>query len=126
MKPNLVIIQPPHVGMDAEVEQLCEEFCESHYVYLIRPHSAVRDDSPAGVRFLNHPLDNLPGFGRVDTAISVMDPEAMDSLRTFYPDSRTAVWDPREKNDFIDSLLKPTVIRGDFGEHESRELARAM
>jgi hypothetical protein len=126
MKPNLVVIQPPHIGMDAEIEQFCEEFCKSHYVYLIRPNSEFRDDSPAGVRFLNHSLDSLPGFGNVDTAIAVLDHEVMDRLKAFYPESKLALWDPREKGNLTDSLLKPTVIRGDFGECEERELARAM
>ena len=125
MKPNLVVIQPPHIGMDAEIEQFCEEFCESHYVYLIRPNSALRDDSPAGVRFLNHSLDSLPGFGSVDTAVAVMDAEAMDRLKASYPESKLAMWDPREQSDLI-SLLKPTVIRGDFGERDEQALARAM
>ncbi|MES2921941.1 MAG: hypothetical protein V4819_10350 [Verrucomicrobiota bacterium] len=129
MKPNLVILQPPHIDLDSVIEQFCESFCDSHYVYLVRPNSPPRDDSPAGVRFLNHPLDRLPGFGTVDTAIAVGDPTAAARLRECYPDSKLAVWHPGENGevpDLILSLLRPTVVRGDFGESEERDLARAM
>lgn len=129
MKPNLVIVQPPHIHLDSLIEQFCESFCVSHYVYLVRPHSAVRDDSPAGVRFLSHPLDHLPGFGSVDTAIAVGDAEAAARLRECYPDSKLAVWHPGENRavpDEILSLLRPTVVGGAFGESEERDYARAM
>jgi hypothetical protein len=131
MKPNLVVVQPPHIRLDSLVEQFCEDFCESHYVYLIRPDSAFREDSPAGVRFLSHPLDGLPGFGCVDTAIAVGDPEVAERLRECYPDSKLAVWHPRENGELpahINSLLRPTVVAAEFGEtgKKRRGLARAM
>ncbi len=129
MKPNLVVVQPPHIQMDSLIEKLCEDFCDSHYVYLVRPHSECREDSPAGVRFLNHPLDRLPRFGSVDTAIAVADPEVADRLKEFYPESILAVWDPsnrKELPDLISTLLKPKVVQGAFGESDHPDLAKAM
>ncbi len=129
MKPNLVVVQPPHVQMNSLIEQFCEDFCDSHYVYLVRPNSEVREDSPAGVRFLNHPLDRLPRFGSVETAIAVADPEVADRLKEFYPESALAIWDPNNREDLpnlLASLLKPKVIQGTFGETKSGELAQAM
>ena len=129
MKPNLIIVQPPHVCVDSMIEQLCEDFSETHYVYLVRPNSEIRDDSPAGVRFLNHSLDRLPGFGKVDMAIAVGDPLVADRLKECYPESKLALWDPRENSGFpelIASLIRPKVVRGDFGEPQALELAHAM
>jgi hypothetical protein len=129
MKPNLVIVQPAHIHMDSVIEQFCEDFCDSHYVYLVRPNSEFRDDSPAGVRFLSHSLDRLPGFGRVDAAIAVADVEVASRLKECYPESKLALWNPGDTGelpDLIDSLLGPTVVRGDFGESEERDFARAM
>ncbi|MES2657166.1 MAG: hypothetical protein V4689_01040 [Verrucomicrobiota bacterium] len=129
MKPNLVILQPAHTHLDSLIEEFCESFCDSHYVYLVRPCSALRDDSPGGVRFLSHPLDRLPAFGRVDTAIAVADADAMDRLREVYPDSQLAVWHPGETGEVPDpilSLLRPTVVHGTFGESSERDFARAI
>ncbi len=126
MKPNLVIVQSLNIHMDSEVEQFCEDFCDSHYVYLIRPGSEFREDSPAGVRFLGHALDSLPEFGSVETVISVADPEAAGRLRESYPESKWAVWYPGQNGDLIASILRPTVVRGDFGKPRIRDFARAM
>lgn len=129
MKPNLVVIQPPHIQMDSLIERFCEEFCESHYVYLVRPHSGFREDSPAGVRFLGHSLDQLPRFGSVDTAIVVADPELEEQVKDFYPEAKRAVWDPRASGDLpelIGSILKPKVVRGDFGEQDTLNFAQAI
>ena len=130
MKPNLVVVLPPHLCMDSVIEQFCEEFSDSHYVYLVCPNSEFREDSPAGVRFLNHPLDRLPRFGHVDAAIAVADPEVAALLRECYPESKSAVWNPGENDgqvpELIATLRGSKVVRGEFGETESRELARAM
>ncbi|HEX7261978.1 MAG TPA: hypothetical protein VF258_09200 [Luteolibacter sp.] len=129
MKSNLVIVQPPHVRWDSVIEQWCESFCESHYVYLVRPNSKFREDSPAGVRFLGHSLDRLPAFGSVDTAIAVADPAVAERLKECYPQSNIAVWDPGADGglpDSISSLFKPSVVRWDFGQPQKRNFARAM
>ncbi len=129
MKPNLVVIQPPHIRLDAMIEKFCESFSESHYVYLVRPASVFREDSPAGVRFLNHPPDCLPRFGKVDAAIAVADPELAEQLKHCYPESRLALWDPREGGELpeeILSLLNPAVIRGEFGGPHDADLAEAI
>lgn len=129
MKPNLVIVQPPHIHMDAAIERFCESFCDSHYVYLIRPDSVFREDSPAGVRFLNHSLDHPPGFGKVDAIIAVADPQVADRLRACYPESRLAVWHPGENDAVPDlklSLLGPVMVRDGYGGADESELARAM
>jgi hypothetical protein len=130
MKPNLVMVQPPHVCLDSVVEQICEELCDTHYVYLIRPNSTLRADSPGGVRFLNHSLDRLPGFGQVDMAIAVADPSVADRLKECYPGSKLAVWDPGGKGklpELIASLLRSTtVVRCAFGEPQESKFAHAM
>ncbi len=129
MKPNLVVFQPYHVQLDNVIEEFCESFCDTHYVYLVRPHSKLRGDSPAGVRFLNHSLEGLPGFGKVDTAIAVGDPEVVARLRESYPTSKLAVWHPAENGDVPDkilSLLRPTVLRGDFGGAVEPDFAQAI
>ena len=130
MKPNLVVLLPPHFPINPVIDQFCEDFCDSHYVYLIRPHSEFREDSPAGVRFLSHPLDCLPGFGRVAVAIAVANPALADRLKECYPESKLAFWNPTEGNgevpDRIASMLKPTVVRGDFRTSGKRDFARAM
>ncbi len=116
--------------MDSVIEQICEDFSESHYVYLVRPHSEARNDSAAGVRFLSHSLDCLPAFGSVDTAIAVGDPALADRLKAHYPDSKLALWDPSETVELpeqILSLLRPTVIRGDFGGSDNdQDFAQAI
>jgi hypothetical protein len=129
MKPNLVIVQPPHIRGDSVIEQFCESFCESHYVYLVRPGSKFRDDSPAGVRFLSHSLDRLPAFGTVDMVIAVADPAVAERLKECYPESKLALWDPVSCDKLPDAilpLLRPSVISGEFGEAYKPSFARAM
>ena len=129
MKPNLVIVQPPHFLMASVIEQFCEDLCESHYVYLVRPHASYREDSPAGVRFLNHSLDCLPRFGSVETAIAVADHEIGDRLKECYPDSKLAVWEDvgnAELPEHLASLFRPSVVQGAFGTSDAPDLARAM
>jgi len=129
MKPNLIVVQTAHSEIDTQIEMFLEHFCESHYVYLIRPHSGLRDDSPAGIRFLSQSLDHLPDIANVDAVISVGDPQAADRLKETYPDSRSALWDPEAEAylpDLFVSLLSPTLVRGDFGPADDRDLARAI
>ncbi|MEO5714934.1 MAG: hypothetical protein ABIT37_15755 [Luteolibacter sp.] len=129
MKPSLVVFQPAHSEIDTQIEMLLEHFCDSHYVYLIRPHCPLRDDSPAGIRFLGHSLNHLPDISNVDGVISVGDPQAAARLEETYPDSRFVVWDPEAAAclpDLFVSLLAPTLVRGDFRPAAVPDFARAM
>lgn len=129
MKPNLIFVQPAHVEINDQIEMFCEHFCDTHYVYLIRPNSEFRDDSPSGLRFLNNPLNQLPGFSDVDTVVSVADMEVAALLTATYPTSKLAVWNPEEETqipEILVNLLKPTVILGNFGAADGIDLARAM
>jgi len=59
----------------------------------------------------------------------VADPEVAERLKQSYPESKHAVWHPSENGeqpDQIASLLKPSVVRGDFGESKARDFARAI
>ena len=104
MKPNLIVFHQSDAASESAVETLCENFCDSHYVYLIRPGSEFRDDSPAGVRYLNHTLDRLPGFADVALTIAVGEPELEDALRSAYPESASTGWDPSYGQNFCDSI----------------------
>ncbi len=130
MKPNLLFVQTTRFEINPQIEKFCEHFCDTHYVYLIRPGSEFRDDTPSGLRFLNHSLDSLPGFADVDTVISVADePEAADRLKEHYPSSRIEAWDTEDElrlPELLVSLLRPTVVKGDFGTPTQGDFARAM
>ncbi len=127
MKPNIVIVQPAHIESDAAIDTFCETLSDTHYVYLIRPGSAPRDDSPAGVRFLNHSLDRLPGFAQVDMAIAIGEPDLAARLKMAYPASGHTAWNPNEGDAFLDSFLASTkIVRGDFGKADEKTFARAM
>ena len=129
MKPNLFIVQLPHIHLDAIVEEFCERLSNSHYVYLDRPDSDPRDDSPAGVRFLSHPLEHLPDFGSVDTAISIGDAKAAARLRECYPEAKLAVWHPGDDGKVPDEillLLAPRAANIGSGDFEERDFARAI
>ena len=127
MKPNILIVQPAHLEFDAAVDIFCESLSETHYVYLVRPGSAFRDDSPAGVRFLNHSIDRLPGFADVDTVIAIGEPGIADQLKKAYPASTHTAWDPTYDNDFLESFLASTkVVQGEFGNEAAERLNRAM
>lgn len=127
MKPNIVIAQPANIECDAAIDIFCESLSETHYVYLIRPGSAPRDDSPAGVRFLNHALDRLPGFADIETAIAIGDDGVADHLRKAYPQCELRTWDPEMDDTFLESFLSSgKVVEGSFGVHHDAELAKAM
>ena len=129
MKPNLVFVQPVPLAIDIRIEEICESFCDSHYVYLVRPGSAFRDDSPAGVRFLSNPLDRLPGFAKVETVVLIGHPQTADLLRNTYPHSKHTLWDPEDESRLPDlhiAILRPTVVHGDFGPAEELEYDRAI
>ena len=93
MKPNLLVVQPADHALDPIIEKFCESCSETHWVYLVRPASVFRDDSPAGVRFLTNPLDKLPCFP-VDIAIAVGDEGIAAKVKEKYPDSETLFWNP--------------------------------
>lgn len=127
MKPNLIVVQPAEIGFDSVIEDYCEKLCETYYVYLIRPGSEFRDDSPNGLRFLNHSLDHLPGFADVDSVIAIGGSEIYDSIRKAYPASSLASWDPENDGEFpFPSTFRPTVVQGRFGNREAGDLARAI
>lgn len=93
MKPNLLVVQPTDRDLDPIIEKFCDSCSETHWVYLVRPASGFRDDSPAGVRFLTNPLDQLPSFP-VDIAITVGDEGIAAKVKERYPDSQSLLWDP--------------------------------
>jgi hypothetical protein len=135
MKPNLLIVQPQPFESDPAIERFCETLSETHYVYLIRPLPAFRDDSPAGVRYLNFSPDRLPGFGDVESVIVVGAPEIAGRLKEQYPAARHGHWNFESDGEFPFDLLpslSDTIIQGDFGhtaaeeEEEEEPLARAM
>jgi len=129
MKPNLLIVQPPHVAADSVIDRFCESLCDTHYVYLIRPISTFREDSPAGVRFLNLSADRLPGFGEIESVIVVGDSEIAGRLQEKYPTAHHALWDLESEGELPFSLipsLAGNVIDGKFGHATERELAHAM
>jgi len=129
MKPNLVFVQPTHLNIDNEIEKFCESFCDSHYVYLVRPNSPFRDDSPSGLRFLSNPLDQLPGFSDVRAAVSIADPATTDRLRETYPGSAHTTWDPEDESclpALLISLLRPTVVQAEFRPAQEIEFSHAM
>ncbi len=130
MKPNLIVVQPPDCIADERVEQLCETLCESHYVYLIRPASRFRADSPGGVRFLSHSLQRLPGFAEVDTVIAIREPAVAERLKEAYPHSNLHFWDPAEDHDLPEAirskLERSRIVEGDFSQRPDAELARAI
>lgn len=120
MKPNLLVVHPYAAESDPVIDQLCETFCETHYVYLIRPIPTILDDSPAGVRFLNFSIDHLPGFGEVEKVIVIDSPEISDRLKEKYPTACFNLWDRKSKL----PLDSDTIIHGDFGQVDM--LAEAM
>ena len=129
MKPNLILVQTAHHDNATDVESLCERLASLGYVYLIRPGSAFRDDSPAGVRFLGNPLDGLPRFGKVDTVISVGDTATTRHLETFYEGAQITEWNPsagKELPACLAEVLSTKVIPGNFSTARERRFSRAM
>lgn len=128
MKPNLLIVQPHSAESDSVIDRFCETLCETHYVYLIRPGMTLRDDSPAGVRFLNFSPNRFPGFGQVESVIVVGSSEIAGRLKEQYPTARHGRWDVEADGEFPFFLvpsLSETIIQGEFGQLEE-PLARAM
>ena len=132
MKPNLIVVEPPECPADARIESVCELLSEWYYVYLVRPGSGFRDDSPGGVRFLNHSLDRLPGFADVAIAVAIREAAVAERLKAAYPQSRLAIWHPdRELPQILEARLRlrgldSRVVAGDFRPRPAPELARAM
>lgn len=127
MKPNLLVVQPPHVDADPAIDRFCESMCESHYVYLIRPATQSIEDSPAGVRLLRYSPDRLPGFGEVESVIVVDDLEISGRVKEQYPTARHALWNLKTHGDSPLLETSPdTIIRGEFGQASDQPLARAM
>lgn len=117
MKPNLLVIQPSPSAADSAIDLFCESLSETHYVYLIRPLDAFREDSPAGVRFLNFSPAHLPGFGEVESIVLVDEADHAPRLEEQYPGARHWRMDSTSGPDFIiPGLSQPdTIISGDFG-----------
>lgn len=129
MRPNLIVVHQSDAASNSEVEKLCEKFCKSHYVYLIRPGSEFRDDSPSGIRYLGHSMDRLPGFADVALTIAVGEPEVEEALRRAYPESTSTRWDPGLGRDFSENLgwdVPHSIIRGDFANARHGKFAKAM
>jgi len=129
MKPNLLVVQPPHIDADAAIDRFCESMCESHYVYLIRPITQSIEDSPAGVRLLRYSPDRLPGFGEIESVIVVGDTKMAGRLQEKYPTAHHALWDLESQGELPYSLipsLAENVIDGEFGHATERELAHAI
>jgi hypothetical protein len=131
MKPNLLIVQPQPVESDSAIERFCETLSETHYVYLVRPIDALREDSPAGVRFLHYSPDRLPSFGEVESVIVVGSPEISARLMESYPAARHGFWDLESDSEFPLELVPSfsnTIIQGEFGHATEADepLARAM
>ncbi|MEP2777674.1 MAG: hypothetical protein ABJQ29_09190 [Luteolibacter sp.] len=128
MKPNAIVVQPSHVEFDEIIENFCEKLSDTHYVYLIRPFSEIRDDSPGGVRFLNHGLDRLPGFAEVGAAIAIGEAEIAAILGEAYPMSKCVVWDPRFGDPIPKTLMdmmNPVIVQGHFQQKKREDYASA-
>lgn len=129
MKPNILVVQPSRPDADAAIDCFCEALSGSHYVYLIRPLSGHREDSPAGVRFLNFSPDHLPGFGEVESVIVVDGIEHTSLLQKKYPAARH--WHLDSEDAAVLELTDApapdaTIIEGDFGVPVYQERARAV
>jgi hypothetical protein len=129
MKPNLVLIQPPHVTADSVVDLFCEAMCETHYVYVLRPSATFCEDSPAGVRFLNLSLDRLPDFGEVESVVVVDGADIAARVQEKYPSAQLCHWSLELDGDFPAAFapaFSSTVIQGSFGRSADPQLAKAM
>lgn len=128
MKPNILVVQPSRRDADPAIDCFCEALSGSHYVYLIRPLTTFREDSPAGVRFLNFSAECLPGFGEVESVIVVDGLEHADVLQEKYPAARH--WhldsDACDVLKLSESGDPDTIIEGDFGTPAYQECARAV
>lgn len=129
MKPNLIVIQPMQPDSDPAIDSICEMLCETYYVYVIRPLRTFRDDSPAGVRFLNYSYDRLPGFSLVETVIIVNGSELAGRLKTQYPSACQLLWNgvigAETSAEFIPKLSH-TIVQGEFGHPAAKPFARAI
>jgi hypothetical protein len=129
MKPNILVVQPSHPDSHPAIDCFCEALAGTHYVYLVRPLSSHRDDSPAGVRFLNFSPDHLPGFGEVESVIVVDGIEHTSLLQEKYPGARH--WHLDSDDSAVVELTDgtapdTTIIEGAFGTHGYQERARAV
>ena len=129
MKPNIVVIQPSPADGDSSIDHFCETLSKTHYVYLIRPIEGFRDDSPAGVRFLNFSPDRLPGFGEVESIILVDGADLAPRLQEEYPTARQWLWNRKTDGGDLISFVavdRDTIIQRDFSDADSPPYARAM
>lgn len=128
MKPNILVIQPAQADADPAIDHLCETLAETHYVYLVRPLTVLREDSSSGVRFLNFSPDHLPGFGEVDTVIIVDGVELAGWIQAEYPDAHHWHVDSQAGDYFALPGAPPadTIIDGEFGQPIYQDCARAV
>ena len=129
MKPNILVVQPSPADGDSSIDHFCETLSKTHYVYLIRPIEGFREDSPAGVRFLNFSPERLPGFGEVESIIIVDGAEHASRLQEEYPTARQWLWNRNPDGGDPTSLValdRDTIIQGDFSDSASAPYARAM
>ena len=80
MKTNLLVIDTSGETNAARLETLCEKLSADHYVYVMRPGSKFREDSPAGVRFIGNPISSPPLFGNLDHAVAFVGDDEYDLL----------------------------------------------
>ena len=118
MKPNILIVQPPNVGSEKQIDQFCERLTSRYYVYLLRPRSAFREDSAKGVRFLNHSLKRLPFFTHLETVITIGESEVKDLMKSQYPESGHSFWQPVTDHQFEErfevAMLEKQIVKGNF------------
>ncbi|BCX47346.1 hypothetical protein HAHE_12540 [Haloferula helveola] len=106
MKPNLLVVDTLGDGSREIVESVCEELSRDYYVYLARPGSGFREDSPNGVRFVSNPLDALPRFGTLATVWSVGNRSVSTAVRAAYPEADFHDWRPADSPQSPDGFVK--------------------
>ncbi|MCW1883346.1 hypothetical protein OKA04_01305 [Luteolibacter flavescens] len=86
MKPNLLVINPSGSEPAPWMENLCNQWMEENYVYLLCPGCGFREDNDQGVRFLPHAGAAVPRFGHLDAVIAFEESDFIEQLKLAYPD----------------------------------------
>jgi len=88
MKPNLLVINPSGSEPAPWVEDLCNQWMDHCYVYLLCPRCGFREDNVSGVRFLPHDGEAVPAFGNLEAVVvfGEVETQAVRRLRETYPD----------------------------------------
>ena len=111
MKPNLLVINPSGSEPAPWVEELCNQWMDHCYVYLLCPRCGFREDNHRGVRFLPHDGGAVPAFGNLEAVVVFGNGEtqAVQRLRDTYPDVPLRVI-PRESDALPNQELLATPI----------------